>query len=111
MRGQLRSFLIGFAVVSLGWYLLLVMSGGAWLEFLAVLLGLIAALAARLPIGLLGAIAGFVAWYAAFFVGGNHLDGEWQGPALMFTMLIASGFAGGLALLWLRTVRRTAAPS
>ena len=105
MSDQLRAILIGFGVVFFGWYVLLVIRPGAGLEVLPVLLGLAAGLAARRPIGLLGAPAGFLTWYLVAFVGGDTFDGEWQGPALMFTLLIASGYAGGLALLWLRNER------
>jgi fructose-specific phosphotransferase system IIC component len=108
MRDQLRPFLLAFAVVFLGWYLLMVIRPDAWLEFLPVLLGFIAALVARRPIGLPGAIVGFSAWYAAAFLGGGQFEGDWQGAAVMFPLLIASGFAAGLALLWLRAVRSKA---
>jgi hypothetical protein len=112
MRSILRSFLLGFGVVFFGWYLLLVIRPDVGLiVVLPVLLGMIAALVARRLIGMLGAIVGLLAWYAVAIAVGQRPGDDWQGAAIMFPLLIASGFAGGLALLWLRSMRGTAARS
>jgi hypothetical protein len=106
MRSNLWAFLIGFGILFGGWLLLLLIRPEGEALFIApVVLGVIAALVARRPIALAGALVEFFAWYAVGFAAGAEFGDGWQGPAIFFPLLIASGFAGGLALLWLRDAR------
>jgi hypothetical protein len=112
MRSNHWAFLLGFGILFSGWLvLILIRPEGEALFIAPVVLGVIVALAARRPIALLGALVEFFAWYAVGFAAGAEFGDGWQGPAIIFPLLIASGFAGGLALLWLRAVRRAAVPS
>ena len=110
MRNQLRPFLLGFVIAFGGWFLLLVVRlEGELIIVPPVLIGLIAALASRRLLGLLGAVTGLAAWYALAFASGLEPGDGWQGGAIIFPLLIATGFAGGLAVISLRSARGTAA--
>ena len=106
MRNQLRPFLLGFGIAFGGWFLvILIRPESEALLLVPVVLGLIAALVARRPIALLGAVSGFAIWYVPALAVGQEPGDGWGAIFIVFPVLIATGFASGMALRWLRAMR------
>ncbi len=110
MRDHLAAFMLGLIIVFGGWFLLLVIRLDSEAALVVpVVLGLITAVVARRLSALLGAVVGLYAWYALAFAVGQEFGDGWQAYAIVFPILIATGFAGGRALLWLRAASGAAA--
>ena len=104
MLNQLRPFLIGFVIAFGGWLTVAVLGLGDVLLLLAlVVIGVVVALVARRPVSLAGAIVGLLVYPIAMAIASPATLGDgWPFYAVLFAALVATGFAGGRAVLQFR---------
>ena len=104
MLTHLRPFLIGFVIAFGGWLAIAVIGLLDIALLLAlVVIGAVVAVVARRPASLAGAVVGLLVYPLAVAITSPASLGDgWPFYAVLFTALVATGFAGGRAAVQFR---------